>query len=47
MDEVEPLFVGRTFDDFLFRPQHSPMRSRRDVDLTLPLLSGAIGTFTR
>src|SRR5262249_13694397 len=36
----EPLFVGRTFDDFLFRPQHTPVLSRRQVDLTMPLLPG-------
>jgi IMP dehydrogenase len=38
--EVEPFFVGRTFDDFLFRPQHTPVSSRRQVDLTMPLLPG-------
>src|SRR5512138_1855927 len=38
--EVEPLFVGRTFDDFLFRPQHSPVRTRNEVDLTMPLAAG-------
>jgi len=38
--DVEPLFIGRTFDDFLFRPQHSPVDSRRQVDLTMPLLPG-------
>jgi IMP dehydrogenase len=40
MAEIEALFVGRTFDDFLFRPQHSPVRSRRDVDLHTPLGPG-------
>ncbi len=40
MSEIEPLFVGRTFDDFLFRPQHSPVRTRREVDLTMPLVAG-------
>jgi IMP dehydrogenase len=40
MPEIEPLFVGRTFDDFLFRPQHTPVRTRRDVPLTMPLVSG-------
>ena len=40
MREIEPLFVGRTFDDFLFRPQHSPVRRRRDVGLTMPLVKG-------
>jgi len=37
MAEIEPLFVGRTFDDFLFRPQHSPVSSRREVSLAMPL----------
>jgi IMP dehydrogenase len=36
--ELEPFFVGRTFDDFLLRPQHTPVSSRRHVDLTMPLL---------
>jgi IMP dehydrogenase len=40
MQHAEPLFVGRTFDDFLFRPQHSPLLTRRDVDLAMPLLPG-------
>src|SRR6266542_920981 len=40
MQHAEPLFVGRTFDDFLFRPQHSPLASRRDVDLAMPLVPG-------
>jgi IMP dehydrogenase len=30
---LEPEFVGRTYDDFLFRPQASPLASRRDVSL--------------
>jgi IMP dehydrogenase len=37
MQDVEPLFFGRTFDDFLFAPQHSPVASRRSVDLSMPL----------
>jgi IMP dehydrogenase len=40
MKQVEPLFVGRTFDDFLFRPQHSPVHSRGEVDLHMPLVPG-------
>ena len=40
MAEIEPLFVGRTFDDFLFRPQHSPVRTRREVSLAMPLVAG-------
>ena len=44
MNELEALFLGRTFDDFLFRPQHSPIATRRDVDLSMPLVPGvAIG----
>ncbi len=40
MQDLEPIFLGRTFDDFLFRPQHSPVARRRDVDLSLPLTQG-------
>jgi IMP dehydrogenase len=40
MAELEPIFVGRTFDDFLFRPQHSPVGSRREVTLAMPLAGG-------
>ncbi|MFI4945077.1 MAG: IMP dehydrogenase, partial [Burkholderiales bacterium] len=40
MPELESMFVGRTFDDFLFRPQHSPVVSRRGVDLAMPLTGG-------
>jgi IMP dehydrogenase len=40
MHEIEPIFVGRTFDDFLFRPQHSPVRRRREVALAMPLVAG-------
>jgi IMP dehydrogenase len=39
MAEIEPLFVGRTFDDFLFRPQHSPVRTRREVSLAMPIVA--------
>ncbi|MGI8785409.1 MAG: IMP dehydrogenase [Acidobacteriota bacterium] len=34
---LEPEFAGRTFDDFLFRPQRGLVGSRRQVDLALPL----------
>ena len=34
---LEPEFVGRTYDDFLFRPQASPLASRRDVPLRTAL----------
>jgi len=40
MADLEPLFLGRTFDDFLLRPQHSPVSSRREVSLAMPLVSG-------
>jgi IMP dehydrogenase len=40
MPEIEPFFLGKTFDDFLFRPQHSPVRSRREVSLAMPLVGG-------
>lgn len=30
---IEPEFVGRTYDDFLFRPQATALGSRRDVSL--------------
>jgi IMP dehydrogenase len=40
MQDLEPIFLGRTFDDFLFRPHHSPVLTRKDVDLTMPLLAG-------
>jgi IMP dehydrogenase len=40
MRELESLFLGRTFDDFLFRPQRSPVATRRTVDLTMPLVEG-------
>ena len=32
--DVEPGFIGRTFDDFLFRPRKGEARSRRGVRLT-------------
>lgn len=37
---VEREFIGKTFDDFLFRPQHGVLPSRSLVDLTLPLSRG-------
>lgn len=37
---LEPEFVGRTYDDFLFRPARGVVGSRRDVALTLPLAAG-------
>jgi IMP dehydrogenase len=40
MRALEPLFFGRTFDDFLFRPQHSPVATRRGVPLVMPLVKG-------
>jgi IMP dehydrogenase len=32
---AEPEFLGKTFDDFLFRPQRGVAESRKQVDLTL------------
>jgi IMP dehydrogenase len=40
MADLEPLFVGKTFDDFLFRPQHTPVGTRREVSLAMPLVAG-------
>ncbi len=37
MTRVELEFIGRTFDDFLFRPQRGLVGSRSLVDLSLPL----------
>jgi IMP dehydrogenase len=34
---LEPEFVGKTYDDFLFRPQHGLVGSRREVTLRSPL----------
>src|SRR5690242_2783160 len=34
---LEPGFIGRTFDDFLFRPRKGVVRSRRAVRLTTRL----------
>ncbi len=35
--KLEPIFLGATYSDFLFRPQFSVVKTRRDVDLTMPL----------
>jgi IMP dehydrogenase len=40
MKQIERLFVGRTYDDFLFTPQHSPVSTRKEVDLRMPLVAG-------
>ena len=40
MADLEPFFVGKTFDDFLFRPQHTPVSTRRGVSLAMPLVKG-------
>lgn len=37
---LEEIFRGATFDDFLFRPQHSVVDTRRGIDLTMPLTRG-------
>jgi IMP dehydrogenase len=34
---VEPEFIGRTYDDFLFRPQAAVVASRRDISLRTSL----------
>jgi IMP dehydrogenase len=36
----DAFFQGRTFDDFLFTPQWSPVLTRREVDLGMPLAGG-------
>jgi IMP dehydrogenase/GMP reductase len=40
MNTEDTLFRGRTFDDFLFTPQRSPVLTRREVDLSMPLAAG-------
>lgn len=57
MARVEPLFYGCTFDDFLFRPQYSPVASRKEVDLksqvcrgisvNIPIVGANMDTITR
>lgn len=54
--KAEPLFLGRTFDDFLFRPQPGTVRSRKEVDLSsrlcrrhrlsLPIISANMDSVT-
>ena len=54
--KVEPFFFGKTFDDFLLRPQIGVAPSRKDVDLTsklsrhyelsLPILSANMDSVT-
>lgn len=54
---VEPIFYGRTFGDFLFRPQYSPVGSRKNVELTsqvcrgisvnVPIVGANMDTITR
>ncbi len=34
---LEAMFYGATFDDFLFRPQHSSVSTRREILLGMPL----------
>ena len=34
---LEPDFIGKTYDDFLLRPQLSPLSTRRKVSLRTPL----------
>lgn len=57
MKKVEPIFYGRTFDDFLFRPQYSPVDSRKNVKLAsrvcrgisinVPIVGANMDTITR
>ena len=35
--ELETIFLGKTYDDFLVRPQQGVIRSRRDIGLTTRL----------
>ena len=35
--ELETIFLGKTYDDFLVRPQEGVVRSRRDIGLTAHL----------
>ncbi len=37
MEINDPFWSGKTFDDFLFRPQKSISQSRSEIDLQLPL----------
>ena len=56
-ERVEPIFLGRTFDDFLFRPQYSSVSSRKEIDLSsqvcrgvsinIPLVGANMDTVTR
>ena len=53
---IEPEFIGRTFDDFLFRPRKGVVRTRRSVKLTswlsrsielqLPIISANMDSVT-
>lgn len=38
--QLEPEFIGRTYDDFLFRPQRGAVTSRREVSLATRLSAG-------
>ncbi len=40
--DAEPLFHGATFDDMLFRPQEGVVESRRQVDISMPLVRGIV-----
>lgn len=35
--KLEDIFYGATYGDFLFQPQFSVVKTRKDVDLTMPL----------
>jgi IMP dehydrogenase len=54
--DIEPGFIGKTYDDFLFRPQHGHVETRKQVTLTtrlstslgleLPLISANMDSVT-
>jgi IMP dehydrogenase len=54
--DIEPDFIGKTYDDFLFRPQHGQAETRKQVTLTtrlsinlgleLPLVSANMDSVT-
>lgn len=38
--KLEEIFYGATFDDFLLRPQHGTVSTRKEINLTMPLTKG-------
>ena len=55
-DGIDDRWIGKTFDDFLFRPQQGAVQSRRKISLTsrlterlsleLPILSANMDSVT-